>query len=56
MNTKFILYLLAALLLMFIIQGVFFGIFMFVMVLKNLIIAGVIAGILYFLSRNKKQG
>lgn len=55
MKAKFILYLLTALLAVFIIQGVFFGIFMFVMVLKYIIIASVIAGVYYIVSEKKKQ-
>ncbi len=55
MKAKFILYLLVALLAVFVIQGIFFGIFMFVMVLKYVIIASVIAGVFYIVSHKKKQ-
>jgi hypothetical protein len=55
MKGRFILYLLVALLAVFVVQGVFFGIFMFVMVLKYVIIASVIAGVFYIVSHKKKQ-
>lgn len=53
MKAKFILYLLVALLGVFIIQGIFFGIYMFIMVLKYIVIAGVIAGGFYLVSKKK---
>jgi hypothetical protein len=55
MKTKFILYLLVALLGVFIIQGMFFGIFIFVTLLKYIVIASVIATIFYVFSRSKKE-
>lgn len=55
MNGKFLLYFLIALLSVFIIQGILFGIFLFVTVIKYMIIAGLIAGVVYLFSQNKKR-
>lgn len=56
MNTlKFIGWFLAALLVLFIIKGIFFGIFMFTMALKYMVIAGLIAGVIYLFNRRGKK-
>jgi len=48
---KLIGYFLAALLVLFIIKGMFFGIFLFTIVLKYILIAAVVAGVLYLFNR-----
>lgn len=52
---RYVLYFLAALLVLFILKGVFFGMFMFVVVLKYMAIAALFAGFIYLLNRNKTK-
>jgi|TARA_R110000782_G_scaffold270273_1_gene370179 hypothetical protein len=52
---KIIGYFLLALLALFIIQGIFFGIMMFSIVLKLMVIAGGIAGIVYLFTRKNEN-
>ena len=52
---KIVLYFLAALLVLFVIQGIFFGVYMFMIVVKYLIIAGLFAGVMYLFSKRKKE-
>jgi hypothetical protein len=52
---KIILYFLAALLVLFVIQGIFFGVYMFMVVVKYLIIAGMFAGVMYLITKKKKE-
>ena len=46
---------LAALLILFVIQGIFFGIFLFTSVLKYIATASVIAGILYLFNKKSNK-
>jgi hypothetical protein len=52
---KILLYFLAALMVLFILKGIFFGMLMFVVVLKYMAIAAVFAGVIYFLSKKSKK-
>lgn len=52
---KILLYFLAALMVLFILKGIFFGMFMFVVVLKYMVIAAAFAGVIYFLSKKTKK-
>jgi hypothetical protein len=46
---------LAALLVMFIIKGIFIGIYFFTVVVKYMVIAGLIAGVVYLFNRRGKK-
>jgi hypothetical protein len=52
---KYVLYFLAVLLVLFIIKGVFFGIYLFIVVLKYMVIAGLVAGVIYLFNRKTKK-
>ena len=52
---KFIGIFLLALLIIFIIKGIFFGIFMFVWVLKAIGTAAIVAGLVYLYFKAKKE-
>jgi hypothetical protein len=52
---KYVLYFLAALLVLFIIKGIFFGMFMFVVLLKYMAIAALFAGLIYLFNRKSKK-
>ena len=52
---KFIGIFLLALLIIFIIKGIFFGIFMFIWVLKAIFAASVVAGIVYLYFKAKRN-
>ncbi len=54
-KTKIVLWFLAALLVLFAIKGLFIGIYFFTVVLKYLVYAALITGVVYLVTRNNKN-
>lgn len=54
-KTKIVLWFLGALLVLFAIKGLFFGIYAFTIVLKYLVYAALITGVVYLVTRNKNN-
>jgi uncharacterized membrane protein len=52
---KLLFYFLAALLVLFIIKGIFFGVWLFVVLLKYMVIAGVVAYLIYWIDKKRKK-
>ncbi len=52
-KTKIVLWFLLALLVLFAIKGLFFGVFLFTVVLKYLVYAALITGLVYLVTRDR---
>lgn len=52
---KYVLYFLAVLLVIFIIKGIFFGVFLFAVLLKYMAIAALVVGGIYLFTRKRKK-